>query len=77
MADGQLARNLLWAPLKLKQQTNLLMHPHRQCTGIATILCLIGRLLASLFGAVAPRAAVATHLPVDGGLVPVQQFGNL
>ena len=53
------------------------MHPHRQCTCIATILCSIGRLLASLFGTVAPRAAVATHLPADGGLVPVQQFGNL
>ena len=48
--------------------------------GIATILCSIGRLLASLVGAVAelaPRAAVATQLPADGGLVPVQQFGNL
>ena len=77
MADGQLARNLLWAPLKLKQQTSLLMHPHRHRAGIATILCSIGRLFASLFGTVAPRAAVATHLPVDGGLVPVQQFGNL
>jgi hypothetical protein len=77
MADGQLARNLLWAPLKLKQQTSLLMHPHRQRAGIATILCSIGRLLASLLGAVAPRAAVATHLPVDGGLVTVQQFSNL
>jgi hypothetical protein len=26
---------------------------------------------------VAPRAAVAMKLPADGGLVPVQQFGNL
>ncbi len=50
MADGQLDRNLLWAPLKLKQQTSLLMHPHRHRAGIATILCSIGRLLASLFG---------------------------
>lgn len=77
MADGQLARNLLLAPLKLKQQTSLLMHPHRHRAGIATILCSIGRLLASLLGAVAPRAAVATQLPADGGLVPVKQFGNL
>jgi hypothetical protein len=58
-------------------QTILLMHPHRHRAGIATILCSTGRLLASLFGAVAPRAAVATQLPADGGLVPVQKFGNL
>ena len=77
MADGQLARNLLWAPLKLKQQTSLIMHPRRHRAGIATILCSTGRLLASLLGAVAPRAAVATQLPADGGLVPVQQFGYL
>lgn len=77
MADWQLARNLLWALLKLKQQTSLLMHPHRHRAGITTILCSIGRLLASLLGAVAPRAAVVTQLPADGGLVPVQRFGNL
>ena len=53
------------------------MYPHKHHAGIATILCSIGRLLASLFGAVVSRAAVAKQLPTDGVLVPVQQFGNL
>jgi len=55
----------------------LRIHTPTHHTGIATILCSIGRLLASLFGAVAPGAAVAMQLPTDSGLVPLQQFGNL
>jgi hypothetical protein len=43
----------------------------------------LSKALASIKGiaaeivVVAPRAAVATQLQPDGGLVPVQQFGNL
>jgi len=53
------------------------MHLHWHHAYIETVLCSIGRILASLFGTVAPRAAVATQLPDDGGFVFVQQFGNL
>ncbi len=74
MADEQLAYKLIWASLKLMQQISLLMHPHAHRAGIAIVLHSINQLLASPFGAVAPRAVVPTQLPADGGLMPVQQF---
>ena len=78
MADGQLARNLLWPPLKLQQQTSLLIHPLRRRSGIATVLCSICRLLASLFGAGSPeRAAVATQLLTNGRFMSLPQHRNL
>jgi hypothetical protein len=37
----------------------------------------MGRNLASLLGAVTPRARVADQHQTDGGLVSIQQLGNL
>ena len=77
MADGQLARNLLRAPLQLQQQLRLVIHPCWHRVGVAAVLRSISRHLTSLLGAVTARASVSAQLPTDGGLVPVQQFGYL
>jgi hypothetical protein len=42
MADGQLARNMFWAPLKFQQKTRLRMRQHRHRAKIADVLCSIG-----------------------------------
>ena len=77
MADGQLRGNLLGAPLNAQQSTGSFTYPWLNSWSIAAVLRSIGRHLASLLGAVTPRASVAAQLPTDGGLVPVQQFGYL
>ena len=77
MADGQLARNLLRVPLQLQQQLRLIIHQSWNHVGVAAVLRSIGRHLASLFRAVIPRASVAAQLPTRGGLVPIQQLGDL
>lgn len=77
MADGQLARNMLWAPLQLQQQLRLVIHPCWHRVGVAAVLRSISRHLTSLLGEVTAIASVAAQLPTDGGLVPVQQLGNL
>ena len=77
MADGQLARNLLRAPLQLQQQLRLVIHPSWNRVSVATVLRSIGRHLTSLLRSVTPRASVAAQFPTDGGLVPIQQLGNL
>ncbi len=77
MADGQLACNLLWAPLHAQQGIGFIFHPRRYRAGVATVLQSMRRHLASLLGAVTARASVTAQFPTDGGLVPVQQFGYL
>ncbi len=77
MADGQLARNLLWAPLQLQQQLRLVIHPCWHRIGVTTVLRSIGRYLASLLGPIAPRASVTAQLPTDSALASVQHLGYL
>jgi hypothetical protein len=77
MTDGQLRGNLLGAPLNAQQSTGSLTYPWLNSWSIATVLRSIGRHLASLLGAVTPRASIAAQLPADGGLVPIQQLGDL
>ncbi len=77
IAYGQLARNLLRAPLQLKQQLRLIIHQIWQLDGVAAFLSSIGRHLASLLGAVTPRASDAAQLTTDGRFVSIQQIGDL
>ena len=77
MADGQLRGNLLGAPLNAQQSTGSFTYPWLNSWSIAAVLRSIGRHLASLLGSITPRASVAAQLPTDGGLVPIQQLGDL
>ena len=77
MADGQLARNLLRAPLQLQQQLRLVIHPCWHRVGVTAVLRSISRHLTSLLGAVTTRASITAQLPTDGGLVSVQHLGYL
>jgi len=77
MTDEQLCRNLLGALLNAQQSIGFFPYPWLNSWSIATFLRSMGRHLASLLGAVTPRASVTAQLPNDGGLVPVQQFGYL
>ena len=77
MTDGQPRGNLLWTPLHAQQGIGLLFHSKCYRDGIAAVLRSTGRHLASLLGAVTPRASVAAQLPTNGGLVPIQQLGDL
>ena len=77
MADGQLRGNLLGALLNAQQSTGSFTYPWLNSWSIATVLRSIGRHLSSLLGAVTQRASIATQLPADGGLVPIQQLGDL
>jgi hypothetical protein len=77
MAYGQLRGNLLGAPLNAQQSTGSFTYPWLNSWSIATALHSIGRHLTSLLGALAPRASVTAQLPTDGGLVPIQQLGDL
>jgi hypothetical protein len=63
--------------LHAQQGIGLLFHPRCYRAGVAAVLRSIGRHLASLLGAITPRASVATQLPTDGGLVCVQHLGYL
>lgn len=77
MLDGQVRGNMSRAPLNAQQITGSFTYPCLNSWNIATVLPSIGRNLASLLGAVTPRASVATQIPTDVGLVPVRQFGYL
>ena len=77
MAGGQLARNLLRAPLQLKQQLRLVIHPSWHRVGGTAVLLSSSRHLTSLLGAVIARASITAQLTTDGGLVSVQHLGYL
>ncbi len=44
---------------------------------VAVVLRSISRNLVSLLGSITPRASITAQLPTDGGLVPIQQLGDL
>ena len=77
MTDWQFASNLLRAPLHAKHIGGLLTHPGGHRSGVSALLRSLGRQLTGLLGPIAFKPAVARKLPADGGLVPIQQLGDL
>ena len=77
MADGQLACNLLRAPLQSKQAGGLLSHPGQHCGCIPAFLRTLGRSCAGLLWPVAFKAPIARKLTADGRFVSIQQLGDL
>ena len=77
MADGQSCCNLLRTPLQLQQRTGFFPYPRLNGWGIPTVMRSLCREFIGLFEAIAPRTSITNQLPADGGLVPIQQLGNL
>lgn len=77
MADWQLASNLLRTPLQAQQMSGLLAHPGGHSRSVSALLRSLGPQLTGLLGPIAFKPAVARKLPADGGLVSIQQLGNL
>ena len=77
MAHCQLTGALLGATLQAQQSVRLLFHQGRYCVGIADVLRTFSGYFTRLLGTVLPKADIATQLPADAGLMPIQQLGYL
>ena len=77
MTDWQFASDLLRTPLHAQQIGGLLANPGRHTSRVSALLRSLGRQLTGLLGPIAFKPAVARKLPADGGLVSIQQLGNL
>jgi hypothetical protein len=75
MADGQLRGNLLRTPLNAQQRTGLFPYPWLKSWSITIVLCTLGRYLTGLLGSITQRASITGQLPIDGGIMTIQQFG--
>ena len=77
VADGILRGDLLRASLQTQQSTGFFPYPQLNGWGIATVLYTLCRELTGLFGSIAPRTSITNQFPANGGLVPIEQLGNL